>query len=57
MGSKDWKLIKYLECRIYYRAERLWRKCGGGRGSACMSRKGDYDSVGGKDGLTYEATI
>ena len=28
-------------CRICYQGEGLWRRCGGGRGSACMSRKDD----------------
>ncbi len=36
-----WKLTKDCECRIYYRVERLWRRYGGGRGSACMSRKNE----------------
>ena len=30
---------KELWCRIYYQAERLWRKCGGERGSVCMSQR------------------
>lgn len=33
-------------CRICYLVERLWRRCGGGQGSACMSRKDDGSAAG-----------
>ena len=35
------KLTTGRDARIYYPAERSWRRCGGGQGSACMSRKND----------------
>lgn len=51
-GFVGWSALGVLEadggmpCRIYYRAERLWRRCGGGQGSACMSRKSDWGVAG-----------
>ena len=61
IGLSRREILEADENRIYCPAGRLWRRCGGGRGSVCMSRNDNrgvaamkFDLVlGHNDGLRH----